>query len=116
MARGGARLGAGSKPTWKNGKTKTIRIPVAIADAVLALARELDEHGTIESVTDSKVVNLSGISVRHQDGVIAIYLEDLARAGYQILPESLSRLVKTRLDKSFTNKSVKTEYETSKTL
>jgi hypothetical protein len=31
------------KPQWRNGVTKTIRVPVAIAAQVLEYARELDE-------------------------------------------------------------------------
>lgn len=130
-ARGGARLGAGGKPTWKHGKTKVIRVPEVLVDAVLAFARELDDNGTLEPVTGSntlasipakkslkplsdiilplasndvtvsKILDLSGISVRQHEGCIAIHLEDLVRAGYSILPESLSRLANARLQKLF---------------
>lgn len=31
------------KPQWNNGITKTIRVPVALADKILEYARELDE-------------------------------------------------------------------------
>jgi type II secretory pathway component PulJ len=107
MPRGGARPGAGGKPTWKNGKTKTIRVPVALADAILAFARDLDEHGIIEPVTTSKVVNLSGISIRQNNGAIAIHLEDLAKAGYEIQPKSLSDLANARLQKLSIDKQLK---------
>lgn len=43
---GGARPGAGNpefKPKWKSGKTTVIRVPEAIADEVLAVARRIDE-------------------------------------------------------------------------
>ena len=32
------------KPKWNAGKTKTIRVPIAIADEVLKFARLIDEH------------------------------------------------------------------------
>jgi hypothetical protein len=31
------------KPQWRNGVTKTIRVPVILADKILEYARELDE-------------------------------------------------------------------------
>jgi len=34
------------KPTWANGATKTIRVPIALADEVLAYARTLDSGDT----------------------------------------------------------------------
>lgn len=106
MPRGGARPGAGVKSTWKSGKTRTIRVPIALVDAILAFARELDERdGIMESVTNSKVINLFGISIRHQNGATAIYLEDLVKAGYEILPESLSNSVKERMQKLCVDKS-----------
>lgn len=43
---GGSRSGAGNpefKPKWKSGKTTVIRVPEAIADEVLAVARQIDE-------------------------------------------------------------------------
>jgi len=134
MSRGGARLGAGGKPTWKHGETKTIRVPVVLVNAILAFARELDENGVIESVTDSnslasiapqkslkplpeetntlatsnvlhsKILDLSGVSIRQHEGAISIHLEDLAKAGYKILPESLSMLVSARLQKLLIDK------------
>lgn len=43
MARGGFRKNAPLfKPTWHLGETKTIRVPVALAQVLLALAREID--------------------------------------------------------------------------
>jgi hypothetical protein len=47
---GGARPGAGNpefKPKWKSGKTTVIRVPEAIADQVLAAARQIDEGGAV---------------------------------------------------------------------
>ncbi len=47
---GGARPGAGNpefKPKWKSGKTMVIRVPEAIADEVLAIARQIDEGSAV---------------------------------------------------------------------
>jgi len=86
MPRGGKREGAGGKPTWKNGKTKTIRVPIAIAQEVLKLAKELDEKGVIERDTESKVLDLSGITVPEIRGKRFVFLSDLLMSGYEIHP------------------------------
>jgi hypothetical protein len=31
------------KPTWNSGQTRTIRVPIALADQILAYARQLDD-------------------------------------------------------------------------
>lgn len=97
MPRGGCREGSGSKSTWNHGKTKTIRIPEVLADRVLEYARKLDKGDTIDPVTESKVVNLAGISLKTYGGKITVHVEDLAKAGYQIMPESLGMMFKTIL-------------------
>jgi len=107
MTRGGAREGAGNQPAWKSGKTKVIRVPEVLADRVLEHAHKLDELGDsldLEPVTQSKtetapqkVVNLSGISIQIHDGKLVVYLEDLAKAGFEILPSSLGDMFKAIL-------------------
>lgn len=97
MPRGGCREGSGSKSTWNYGKTKTIRIPEALVDRVLEYARKLDEGDIIEPVTESKVINLAGISLKTLDGKITVHVEDLAKAGYHIMPESLGMMFKVIL-------------------
>lgn len=108
MSRGGRRLGAGSKPAWKNGKTKVIRVPETLATKILEIARLLDDDqplvGVISSenecVTQSKEIDLSGIAVRaFRDGP-GIYLVDLVRAGYKIKPERLGLSIENRLEKN----------------
>lgn len=42
MPRGGLKS-TSWKPTWKHGATKTIRVPIALADRVLSIAKALDE-------------------------------------------------------------------------
>lgn len=104
MPRGGYREGSGGKPSWSYGKTKVIRVPEALADKILEIARILDADGSLvevtgsknEVVTKSKVVNLSGISVRSFRDGPGIYLADLLAAGYEIEPERLSRSIKLK--------------------
>jgi hypothetical protein len=86
MSRGGKREGAGGKPTWKNGKTKTIRVPAVLAEEILRMARELDETGVIERDTESKVLDLSGITVPEIRGKRFVFLSDLLMSGYEIHP------------------------------
>jgi hypothetical protein len=97
MPRGGKREGAGGKPTWKNGKTKTIRVPIILAEEVLRIARELDEEGIIEHDTQSKVLNLSGITVPQIKGRRFVFLDDLLRVGYEIYPLKLAEVVRASL-------------------
>ncbi len=97
MPRGGKREGAGGKPTWKNGKTKTIRVPVVLAEEVLRIARELDEKGTIEHDTESKVLNLSGIIVPEIRSRRFVFLSDLLKVGYEIYPLKLADIVRAEI-------------------
>ena len=97
MPRGGKRPGAGSKPTWKNGKTKTIRVPIAIAEEILELAKELDDKGVIERDTDSKVLDLSGIIAPEIRGRRFVFLDDLLKAGYEIHPLKLAEAARATL-------------------
>lgn len=105
MARGGYREGSGGVSTWRHGKTKTIRVPEALAVQILEIARELDEgkmlvpqrECIIDSVTESKVLDLSGISIRQTNGIISVYLEDLVKAGYELRPQNLAEMVKARI-------------------
>lgn len=93
MSRGGKREGAGGKPTWKNGKTKTIRVPMVLEKEILAIARELDQKGVIDRDTESKVLNLSGITVSQVRGKSFVFLQDLVGRGYEIKPDKLAEKV-----------------------
>ena len=62
MPRGGARPNSGPPPSWKNGRTRTIRVPRALASQIKHLARQLDERkleydtgSEIEYDTSSKI-------------------------------------------------------------
>jgi transcription elongation factor len=111
MARGGYREGAGCKSKWRNGKTRTIRVPIALSERLLEIAEAMDkgltfvvkEEGRKEAIidydTESKpvVIDLSGISVVPVSGQIGVKLSDLVRKGYQIKPKTLSDIVLSSL-------------------
>jgi hypothetical protein len=97
MPRGGKRPGAGGKPTWKHGKTKVIRVPIALADEILEYARKLDTGDITDSDTGSKVVDLSGITVPEIRGRKFVFLSDLLRAGYEIHPLRCAEIVRAEL-------------------
>lgn len=101
MGRGGARPGAGGRFKWKNGKTKTIRVPEVLADQILLYAQKLDSGDIIEHETPSKMLDLTGVSIRVCNGKSAVYLEDVAKAGYEILPERLGKMFKVIVGKGF---------------
>lgn len=90
MTRGGARLNAGAKAKWKHGKTKTIRVPEALADQVINYAKKLDDQQVPVFFESSKVLNLSGISVYVLSGKKFVYVSDLIKLGYDIKPHKLA--------------------------
>lgn len=45
------------KPKWHHGETRTIRVPVVLAEEVLELAHQLD-RGEMQTVTDGEAVRL----------------------------------------------------------
>lgn len=111
MARGGYREGAGCKSKWRNGKTKTIRVPIALSKRLLEIAEGMDRGLTfvieeearkeviIDYDTESKpiVIDLSGISIVSVSGQIGVKLSDLVKKGYQIKPKKLSDIVLSSL-------------------
>jgi hypothetical protein len=99
MARGGKREGAGGRPSWKNGRTKPVRVPIALADKILEIARVLDEEGSGEAVTGSKVIDLTGVAIYSSKDGPTVRLIDLVRAGYEIQPERLAKSVMGRFSK-----------------
>ena len=94
--RGGKREGSGGKPTWRYGKTKPVRVPVALAEKILEIARVLDEEGLESPVTSSKVIDLTGIAIYSSKDGAMVRLMDLLRAGYEIRPERLVRNLKVK--------------------
>lgn len=99
MPRGGYRDGAGGKPQWIHGKTKVIRVPEALAAQILVIARMLDEGKSLDNVTGSKTVDLSGISVKVLRDGPAVYLQDLLKAGYRIRPLALVDKLRKDIDR-----------------
>jgi hypothetical protein len=115
MARGGVRLNAGAKAKWKHGKTKTIRVPEALADEIIEYTKRLDSEGIIENVSQSKTVpgipgtkllvtdntlNLSNISIHRFENRSFVFIEDLIKAGYEIQPSKLAAIVLDEMYKS----------------
>lgn len=66
MGTRGGRRSTSYTPTWKNGKTQTIRVPIALAEQILSFAKKLDEQGSIE-VTQAK----SGQQIDALDAILA---------------------------------------------
>ena len=109
MARGGRREGAGGRPAWKYGKTKPVRVPIALADKILEIAKILDEGKFEDSdnleeleelVTASKVIDLAGIAILYSKDGPVVRLADLVRVGYEIRPERLVRSLKVKPSES----------------
>jgi hypothetical protein len=104
MARGGKREGAGGRPKWAHGKTKVIRVPEVLSEIVVSFIEFLDitldpanvTWSNSDNVTESKVVDLTGIIIRSFNGKPCIYVSDLARVGYEIYPERLANTIKAR--------------------
>jgi hypothetical protein len=60
MPRGGHRESSGRKLKWNLGKTKAVRIPEAIADTILEVAKRLDRGESIEPIIipESKAITV----------------------------------------------------------
>ena len=67
MPRGGARPNSGPPPSWKHGRTTTIRVPRALAVQILQLARRLDE-GKLEYDTCSNIEVDTGSNIEVDTG------------------------------------------------
>jgi|GEM_PF-1873037 len=99
MTRGGHREGAGRKSTWIRGKTTVVRVPEVLVDEIIRVARLLDEGKSVDDVTKSKYLNVSGISIRLVDGKPAILLEDLLKADFKIRPIEVVDRVRKSMDR-----------------
>jgi hypothetical protein len=58
-------------------------------DGILCLTNTQSLPIGYDSITQSKEINLSGILLRSLSGQPVVFLSDLVRIGYQILPEKL---------------------------
>jgi hypothetical protein len=94
MPRGGKREGSGSKSNWKHGKTKTIRVPISLADDILNIARRLDGQQAIESSGFTQVIDLSSINIPTIRGKSFVFLEELMKLGYEIEPLEIADTVR----------------------
>ena len=101
MPRGGYREGAGAKPAWISCETIVIRVPKSLSDEVIRLARLLDEGKTVDDITKSKYLDLSGVSIRNIDSKHAVFLEDLLSKGFKIRPLSLVDKIRKQIDRSW---------------
>jgi hypothetical protein len=101
MTRGGKREGAGGKFKWIHGKTKIVRVPEVLADRILAIAKMIDEGKTVDDVTQSKYIDLSGVTIRNFGGSQGILIEDLLKSGYKVRPFGLVDLVRKQIDRKF---------------
>lgn len=97
--RGGKRKGAGRKPKWMHGKTTTIRVPEALANEVLRVARQLDSGIQIDNVTNSKTIDLSGVPIRHLEEQPVIAVKDLLRKGFKIRPLKVVDALRKEIDR-----------------
>ena len=71
MPRGGARPNSGPPPSWKHGRTTTIRVPRALAAQIKHLARQLDE-GKLECDTGSEIENDTSSKIERDTGSMIV--------------------------------------------
>jgi len=57
FGRGGARPGAGGVCRWKHGRTKLVRLPVALLDKILEVARYIPLLSLWENKNKSQIFN-----------------------------------------------------------
>lgn len=77
MSRGGLRS-TSWKAAWKHGATKTIRVPVALADRLLEIAKTLDEGQA--PAADSHVTGNTEVKSLLEADDVAIAIDALATA------------------------------------
>ena len=77
MPRGGLRS-TSWKTTWKHGATKTIRVPVALADRILEMAKALDERQ--DATSNSLVAGNRSFKVLLDADDMAIVVDALTTA------------------------------------
>jgi hypothetical protein len=96
MPRGGKREGSGPKSNWKHGKTKTIRVPISLADDILNIAKRLDGQQVIDSSGFMQAIDLSSINIPTIRGKSFVFLEDLMKLGYEIEPLDLAKKIRNQ--------------------
>ncbi|GAB4206626.1 MAG: hypothetical protein Fur006_63860 [Coleofasciculaceae cyanobacterium] len=83
MPRGGARENSGRKPKWNLGETKAIRVPLAIADLLLEIAKRIDEGESVESIIPQSEANTP-----KQSSVVGIPQQQLTQLTLNVLIEN----------------------------
>ena len=83
MPRGGARENSGRKPKWNLGETKAIRVPLAIADLLLEIAKRIDEGESLESIIPQSEANTP-----KQSSVVGIPHQQLTQLTLNVLIEN----------------------------
>ena len=83
MSRGGARPNSGPPPSWKHGRTTTIRVPRALAVQIVQLARQLDE-GKLELDTVLKLESDTGSKIAEVVEILTEALKLKSNAGGKI--------------------------------
>ena len=86
MPRGGARPNSGPPPSWKHGKTTTIRVPRALAAQIKHLARQLDER-KLEYDTGSDIECDTGSKTAEAVEILTEALKLKSNAGGKIKVE-----------------------------
>lgn len=84
--RGGARPGGGGPFKWKHGETKQVRLPIAILDKIMEIARKLDNGEAIDS--GAKSIDLSNVKVYKLHGREVVRLVDLVATGHNLHREN----------------------------
>jgi hypothetical protein len=75
------------KPTWKHGKTKTIRVPIALADQILEYGYQLD--GGAAPPANSAIASPDNLSDRIADILSKVEAKQI---GYK--PNGATRLIR----------------------
>lgn len=100
---GGSRPGAGNKYKWRHGETKAVRIPIALADKVLEVAKAIDSGEQIdESVTQSSRDEETSYLMKRLEATNQKYSVELGklRADLSKVTRELQQVTKER-DKYF---------------
>lgn len=81
------------KPKWKSGKTRTIRVPVAIADRVLEIAHQIDEGISPDTsdISQKHSSEISSVKSKPNNNRIIDTSDTIREEIENILDEALNR-------------------------
>ena len=66
VGRGGYRVNAGRKSSWRHSETQTIRVPKVFVRQLMNLARKLDQGESIDFDTQSKQARTDNVANSNQ--------------------------------------------------